>query len=145
MNIQFRNINKNDFNKGYLTLIQNLSNDNENISYPQFEKYITNNITNNYKIYVIEDLDNKKIIGSITLMIEEKLIHNLGFVAHIEDVIVDPNYQKMGLASKLINLCITKSRKKGCYKIILNCKDELTSFYNKFDFCKNGNLMRLNL
>ena len=70
----------------------------------------------------------------ITLFKEQKLIHNGACVAHIEDLVVDKNYQKQGIAKELINYCFGLIKSDTCYKIILNCKRDLIPFYEKFDF-----------
>ena len=48
--------------------------------------------------------NSKKIVGSITVLIEEKLIHNFGKVAHIEDVVVDESMRGFGLGKKLLEI-----------------------------------------
>jgi len=74
---------------------------------------------------------NNKIVGLITLLIEPKIIHNGKFVGHIEDLVVDADYRKMSVASKLIDYVIVISKLNNCYKVILDCVPELESFYNK--------------
>ena len=45
-----------------------------------------------------------KIVGSTTLLIETKFIHNGGKVGHIEDVVVDKEHQGKGIGEKIIKL-----------------------------------------
>jgi glucosamine-phosphate N-acetyltransferase len=86
----------------------------------------------NHNIYVY--LENEKIIGMITIFFEQKLIHNGGCVAHIEDLVIDKEHRSKGIADKLIKFCLSKIRPYTCYKVILNCKKELIPFYEKNDF-----------
>ena len=83
--------------------------------------------------------DSKKIVGSITVLIEEKLIHNYSKVAHIEDVVVDESMRGFGLGKKLLE--IAESECDGCYKIILDCSNENVKFYEKCGYEWKGNEM----
>ena len=60
-----------------------------------------------------------RIIGSTTLLIETKFIHNGGLVGHIEDVVVDKEHQGKKIGEKIMKFLIEISKKRGCYKIIL--------------------------
>jgi glucosamine-phosphate N-acetyltransferase len=93
---------------------------------------IIDSLNENHNIYVY--LKDGKIVGMITLLIEQKLIHNGACVAHIEDLVIDKDYQKQGIASELIQYCLTQISSDKCYKIILDCKDELIPFYIKRGF-----------
>ncbi len=42
----------------------------------------------NHFIYVVVDKDKDKVVGTATLLIEPKFIHNLGYIGHIEDVVL---------------------------------------------------------
>ena len=97
-------------------------------------KKILSKLNNNHQIFVyIKDYN---LVGMITVLIEPKLIHNGTSVAHIEDLVVDKDYQRMGIAKELIDFSIhyINNSINKCYKIILDCKKELIPFYNKFDF-----------
>tara|TARA_B100001093_G_C26846159_1_gene1022872 strand:+ start:2203 stop:2622 length:420 start_codon:yes stop_codon:yes gene_type:complete len=97
---------------------------------------IVNNLSDKHKIYVY--IENNKVLGIITVFIEQKLIHNGSNVAHIEDLVVDNNFKNMGIATKLINY-ILDNLEYNIYKIILDCKIELKDFYSKFGF-ENKNI-----
>jgi len=89
-------------------------------------------LSNNHIIIVIED--NNKIIGSGTLLIENKVIHNMGLVAHIEDIVIHNNYKKQGLGKKIIDELINISIQSNCYKIILDCNEKNVNFYQNSGF-----------
>lgn len=105
---------------------------------------IINNLNHNHYIFIYENFE-KVPIGIITLLIEQKLIHGGKCVGHIEDLVVDNNYNGKGIASQLINHCIKIAEQKNCYKIILDCKEELIPFYNKNNFKQQGVCMRKEL
>ena len=85
---------------------------------------IINNLNDNHYIFIYENFE-KVPIGIITLFIEQKLIHGGKCVGHIEDLVVDNNYLGKGIASELINYCVNIAEENNCYKIILDCKEEL--------------------
>jgi len=89
--------------------------------------------------------NDKKIIGTAKLLIEQKFSHAGGKVGHIEDVVTSKEYCNNGVASDLIKTLVDLAIKQGCYKVILNCKDELVPFYNKFGFYHRENCLRLDL
>ena len=82
-------------------------------------------------------------IGLITILFDYKLIHGLCKVAHLEDVILDPEFRSMGLGQSLVKAAIKVAQKEKCYKIILNCKAELTNFYSKLGFKQRENQMSI--
>lgn len=120
--------------KNYLQLLQTLSKiDPETISSTEFTQFLQG-LNKLHNIFVIEDLSQKQIIASITVLIEPKLIHNLSNVAHIENVVVASNYQKKGLGQKLVNYVTSYAQKHNCYKTILHCDSAKTTFYQKSGF-----------
>lgn len=128
----FRFIQIDDFDKGYIDLMSQLSVIHpENITKDQFATFI-NTLHTGHIIMVIEDKPTCKIIGSITILIENKVIHDMGRVAHIEDVVIDKNYRKKNLGSYMIEQAMVISRQ--CYKVILDCSLENKLFYEKSGF-----------
>lgn len=94
----------------------------------------------NYKIYVAV-LDSK-VVGTTTLFIEQKFIHDGGKVGHIEDVAVIKEYQGKGIGQKVVKALLEYAKKEGCYKTILDCTDDLVSFYEKTGFKRHSSSMR---
>jgi len=78
-----------------------------------------------------------KIVGSGTIIYEPKIIHGGKSVGHIEDIIVDKNYRHKGIANHILNMLVELAKNK-CYKVILDCKEDLLDFYSKNGFNKNG-------
>ena len=128
-----RQIEENDYNKGYLDVISQLSIVNSNdITFEKFINYVNNTLHDKHMIYVIEKENH--IISTITIIIEDKIIHTMGRVMHIEDVVVDKNYRGEGLGKMLLDYAIGIAEREKCYKIILNCSEENRVFYEKCDF-----------
>jgi GNAT superfamily N-acetyltransferase len=87
--------------------------------------------------------DEFEIVGSTTVFIEQKIIHNAKCVAHIEDVVVDKKFRGIGIAKNIIELVKKYSFDNNCYKIILNCKKEYILFYEKMGFSNKNCEMSL--
>ena len=88
----------NDNLNDYINLISQLKPTNINISQL---KSILKSLPNNHKIFVLTY--NDKIIGNITLLLEQKIIHDGKYVLHIEDVIIDSNYRGLNLGKKMLD------------------------------------------
>ena len=132
--MEFRNLQKNDFNNGYLDLLSQLTEVNkENISFDNFCNFI-DNLNNQHKIIVI--IHENKIVASGTLLIENKIIHGISKVGHIEDIVVDSECRGFGLGKKIVTYLTDLSKKNNCYKVILNCKEENCGFYKKCGYEK---------
>jgi len=127
-----------DYDKKYFQLLKQLTSiDPNKISISDFNEFVES-LNDTHMIYVIEDLENKIIIGTITILIEKKIIHNLGIVLHIEDLVIHKDYRKRGLANKLLELVKGISKEYKVYKIILDCSNDLEFFYSKNGFEKKN-------
>jgi len=102
------------------------------------EQYCNIISTLNEKHNIFSYVENNKTVGLITIFIEQKLIHGGKCVAHIEDLVIDKNYRKRGIATKLITHALKSVEKMNCYKIILNCTEEMVEMYKKFNFEKKS-------
>ncbi len=109
----------------------------------QAEKILKDRNLRGVKTYVAFDLG--RVVGTASLLIEPKFIHQGGLVGHIEDVAVDRKLWGKGTGQDLVNHCIEQARQAGCYKVILNCAPSLTTFYEKCGFEVRNYQMRLDL
>ena len=140
--LKIRKLQKKDLQKGFLTTLDSLkmaSNIDKNKAEEVFEKINSNP----NHIIAIAELD-KKIIGSATLLIEPKFIHDGGLVGHIEDVVVDKNFQGQKIGNEIIKFLLEFAKNQGCYKTILNCTDDVKEFYEKIGFTLSANELRFN-
>ena len=135
-------LNENNFIDNLFLLLSQLT-ESPQLSYNKISE-ILSNLSSNHHIFVYLN-DNKLPIGIITLIIEQKLIHEGKCVGHIEDLVVDNNYNGKGIALQLIDHCVKLAEKNNCYKIILDCKEELVPFYNKNKFKQQGICMRFDI
>ena len=86
----------------------------------------------NHHIYLY--IKNNNPIGIISILIEQKLIHGGKCVAHIEDLVVDKNYNGQGIAKELLAYTIQIAKDNNCYKIILDFNKNIIKFYEKSGF-----------
>jgi glucosamine-phosphate N-acetyltransferase len=83
------------------------------------------------------------IVASGTIIIEPKIIRGGKPVGHIEDIVTSSSYRGKGLGQDILELLIQEGRERNCYKIILDCKDNLKGYYEKMDFKESGMQMAL--
>ena len=107
----------NDYDKGYLNLLSQLTTVGE-INKDKYEENF-NKLPECHKLFVIEDITKNTIVSIGSLIIETKFIHNCGKVGHIEDIVVDRNWRGKGLGKMMINYLSKLSDELKCYKCIL--------------------------
>jgi len=145
----FRKLEINDYNLGYLQLLEQLTSVGD-ISYDEWTnryKEIQNNPC--IQIWVMVDTvkcqntfgtaepalhGTNTIIATGTIIVEPKFIHNNGKVGHIEDIVVDRDKNGLGIGKKIIDDLVNIARNNGCYKVILNCSETSVGFYEKVGF-----------
>ena len=136
-----RELKKEDLWNGFLTSLDSLK-ETSSIDKNKAEIIFEKINSNPDHIIAVAEIDGK-IVGATTLLIESKFIHNGGLVGHIEDVVVDKNYQGQKVGEKIMKFLIEISKKRGCYKTILDCTDDVKPFYEKLGFKQVANELRL--
>ena len=135
-----RELRKDDLWNGFLTTLDSLrkaSDIDRNKAEMIFEKINSNPD----HIIVVAELDGK-IVGTTTLLIEPKFIHGGGLVGHIEDVVIDKNFQGQKIGEKIMKFLLEFAKNRGCYKTILDCTDDVKPFYEKLGFKHIANELR---
>lgn len=99
-------------------------------------KEIIKKLPDNHNIYVF--LKDNEIIGAITLIIEQKIIHDGKCVGHIEDFVIKHEHRKTEVSRLLLNYVKILCEQNNCYKIILDCNPLLENYYNKKGYKNNG-------
>ena len=113
-----------------------------------FNKFneIIKKLPNNHYIFVYilptdETVQDIQILGVITLIIEQKLIHNGKCCGHIEDFVVLEESRKKGIGRKLVEYAKNVALQDNCYKCILDCDISLEDYYIARNFIKKGTYM----
>lgn len=139
---KLRRLEKRDYTSQYFALLRQLTSCNDDrISKNIFEDFV-DSLGDHHQIWLIENNQNQRIVGTGTLWIEQKIIHDMGKVGHIEDIVIDSMCRGVGLGEWLVKhlkeIAITDKR---CYKVILNCSNDKIGFYQKCGFHKKGDMM----
>ena len=135
-----RKIIESDLENGFLESLDNLR-QTSNLEQNSVKNILKKILENENHIIHVAEL-NGKIVGSTTLLIEQKFIHEGGFVGHIEDVVVNKEFEGQGIGMKLVLSLLDVAKEKKCYKTILNCEDKLIPFYEKIGFKQKSTEMR---
>ncbi len=146
MEYQIKELEKFDLERHLETYIQTLNNlsNTPNITLQEANK-IFEEIKNQWTIIYIALNEKDGIIWSISLLLEKKFLRSWWIAWHIEDVVVRKWFEWYGIWSKLMEAAIKKAKEIWCYKIILDCDQNLEKYYNKFWFQTNWVFMRMYL
>ncbi len=146
MSFIIRELKEEDLSNGFIETLSNLSEVGKLANDTIRKREILSEIKDkNYRIVIAEDNQNHQIIGSATLLIEQKFIHNGGKAGHIEDVVTRKGYEGKGIGREILKELIKIAKDNECYKIILDCDEKLVKFYEKLGFKKHSIMMRLNI
>jgi len=127
VDITIRELEEKDLFNGFLESMDSLklaSNLDREKAKEIFEKISSNS---NHLVYVA--ILDGRVVGSTTMFIEPKFIHDGGNVAHIEDVVVSKDYQGKGIGEMLMRSLLDLAKDNNCYKTILDCSDDVKPFF----------------
>lgn len=86
-----------------------------------------------------------RVVSTVSVYIEYKLTRGGALAAHVEDVATAKGMEGRGYASELLRHIQAYAQSRGCYKLVLHCKEPLVDFYIKSGFVRSGANMRLSL
>lgn len=131
-----------DYEKGFIQLLGQLT-EVGNITKEQFlNRFWKMKATGSYYVIVVEDTNNGNVIGSATLVLEQKFIHKCALRGRLEDVVVSKDYRGKQLGKLIVMTILQLAHHLQCYKLSLDCRDTLVPFYESLGFKKetgNGN------
>lgn len=141
---------ENDIKKLYLTL----TNDNKinSISINEMVLWYDEMKQSNNKCFIMLVIQEKKgsgtdfeikICGIITILIETKLIHGYCKVGHIEDIVINSEYRGNNLGRSLLKKAVDYTQEIKCYKVILNCNNDLINYYKNSGFLESNTQMSI--
>ena len=136
-----RELKKEDLWNGFIKSLDTLSHASD-IDRARAEEVFEEIDANRNHVIIVAEVDGR-IVGSGTLIIEQKFIHKGGLVGHIEDWVIDKEFQGRGIGRKITERMLEIARERGCYKTILDCKPNLESYYKNMGFRENEMAMRL--
>jgi|TARA_Y100000389_G_scaffold2216_1_gene2239 glucosamine-phosphate N-acetyltransferase len=138
--VTIRELKEDDIQKGFLKTLDTLRQTSSITQEKALEIFKEIKI-NPKHIIIIAEL-NGEIIGTTTLLVEPKFIHQGGKVGHIEDVVVRKEFQGRKIGQKIIKFVLQIAKNQGCYKTILDCSDDVKSFYEEIGFKQHSNELR---
>jgi len=71
------------------------------------------------------------IAATATLLVERKLVRGGAPAGHLEDVVVDALFRGTGLGRRMVDALTAEARRRGCYKVILDCAESNVEFYRR--------------
>ena len=80
---------------------------------------------------LIDSSNNIDIIASGTIIVEPKIIREGKNVGHIEDIVVAKHMRGKGISQQILDILKLIARENNCYKITLDCDNELKNVYVK--------------
>jgi len=83
---------------------------------------------------IVGVINNYDIVASGTIIIEPKIIRGGNSVGHIEDIVVINHMRGKGISHQILNKLKLLARENNCYKIILDCDNEVKNVYIKNGF-----------
>ncbi len=131
-----RQIESRDYDKDIFGLLSQLT------SAPQISQEDFNEIIRSpqSEFIVVDYLPASKIVATVRINFERKLIRGGAKVCHLEDFVVDESHRCKGLGKILIEHVKKRAQEAKCYKLIGICSDEMAPYYQKIGFtCNNRN------
>src|SRR5688500_6262165 len=143
--IQVKELENDDLTNSFFDTLSNLTEIGKDVYNIEFSQKIFEKIRKSSNIKIFVAIKNNDIVGSITAIIEQKFIHNGGKICHIEDVVTRKGCEKLGIGSILVEKVLEFATLEKCYKVILNCSEYNSKFYEKLGFYKHDIGMRYNI
>ena len=151
-----RPLRRSDYHRGYLDVLRVLTTVGD-ISPEQWDARFDWICSRNDEYYLLVVCDgDDRVVGTGSLIVERKFIHQLGLVGHIEDIAVEKGQQGKKLGLRIIQALDYVAAKVGCYKVcsrscsvsvsvtdwfmqsILDCSEVNEGFYVKCGFKRAG-------
>ena len=137
IDFEVREISVTDLGRGFFETLSNLTPVGRISEEHENAKKVLHEITSNpfHKIFVAVKNDGE-IVGSNTVLIEQKFIRNGGRLAHNQDLATKKGYEGMGIAKALMDRSFGFERQMKCYKVISECTEETVPFHKKCGYEK---------
>jgi GNAT superfamily N-acetyltransferase len=97
-----------------------------------------------YRIYVA--MCDDTIVGTLSLLIMDNLGHRGAPSGVVEDVAVDPHWQRQGIGRAMMQHALRVCGEKGCYKVALSSnltRERAHAFYESIGFERHGYSFRV--
>jgi glucosamine-phosphate N-acetyltransferase len=119
-----------DLSAGFLEALASLAE--VGLTPAEAEPILRNRLTAGVRTFVARVAG--RVVGTASLLLEQKFIHRGGWVGHVEDVAVHRDFQHKGVGTALVAHATEEARRLGCYKVILDCLEHLEPFYGRLGY-----------
>lgn len=127
--LEIKNLERYDYFNGFIQLMEQLTTtEADKISHSDFIVHMEE-VLGYKEVFVIRD--GNRVVATASFLREPKFVHSLCYLGHIEDVVVDKEYRGKNLGKKLVEYIMDMAQERGCYKVVLDCKEENIGFYKK--------------
>lgn len=92
-------------------------------------------------------MDGDKIVGTSGMSFAEKPPYFTcvtGRLGILSSMYTDPDYRRMGIATKLLDKVVGEARDYGCGTIYITASNMGVKLYESYGFKHNGNFMQYN-
>ena len=138
--IEIRELRREDFERGFLDTLATLTS--VELTAERARELFDHKPPNQFTFVAVHG---DRVIGTTSLMLDQKYIHSGGRVGHIEDVAVASDFQRRGIGTELVQYAVAYAKSAGCYKVILHCLAHLSQFYQRLGFRDFNIGMRLDV
>uniref|UniRef100_UPI00358E369A glucosamine 6-phosphate N-acetyltransferase-like n=1 Tax=Myxine glutinosa TaxID=7769 RepID=UPI00358E369A len=123
-----------DFDRGFMKTLAQLT-DVGDVSPETFiDRFEEMKRLGNHYVVVVEDTDNGSVVATALLILERKFIHACTTRGRVEDVVVCNSVRGKGLGKLLVSTLTLLAERLGCYKVTLECKPAISSFYERLGY-----------
>ncbi len=137
--VEIRQMNATDLKNGLLETLSALGD--VGLSYEEAVAVFQRRLRDKVLTYVM--LVDGRVVGTASLVLEQKFLHQGGFVGHLEDVAIRKDLQNRGIGAALIKTLLAESQRLGCYKVVLQCVPDRMPFYERAGFREWTKSMRI--
>ena len=114
---------------------------NSTISREDYAIFLDTVLCETHQLIVVEHETN--IIGVGTIFCEKKMTFGGCIMGHIENILIDDEYQGKGYGGKVVKELLNIANQQKCYRVDLNCNSELKNFYNKYNLTEKNICMNI--
>lgn len=105
-----------------------------------------NTITVLPETYIVIDKESADyVVGCVAIFYEQKIARGGGVVCHLEDLVVKHSHRGKGIGKMLVDFVIEQAKIRNCYKVVLDCTEDLVKYYTEFGFVDTDVHMRLDI
>lgn len=147
---KIRPLEQNDISTGYIDLIckdesSETSTETNSQKVKEYLDFVCTSKPWMYYNVVLEDTKTSRLIGTGSLIVEQKFIHETALRSRIENISVSEIHRNCGFEVLLLETLSLLAERFGCYKVNMNCPIDLVELCEKLHIVyeKGQNIMEI--